>query len=117
MPTATEDFAAALDVMCWGMLYPTLAVLPQMRARHSGRMRNITSIGGMVSVPHLLPYICAKFVTVGLSEGLRAELGQAGMHVTTIVPGLMHTGFSPVRYLRTVAIAHFTSLLRQTLPR
>lgn len=55
MPTATEAFAAALDVLFWGVLYPSLAVLPQRRARYSGRMVNITSIGGMVSVPHLLP--------------------------------------------------------------
>jgi len=35
---------------------------------------------------------CAKFAAVGLSEGLRAELGQEGIHVTTVVPGLMRTG-------------------------
>jgi NAD(P)-dependent dehydrogenase (short-subunit alcohol dehydrogenase family) len=87
-----EDFEATLDVMFWGVLYPTLAVLPQMRARRKGRIVNITSIGGMVSVPHLLPYSCAKFAAVGLSEGLRAELGRDGIHVTTIVPGLMRTG-------------------------
>jgi len=90
--TTVEDFANALDVMFWGTLYPTLAVLPQMRARRSGHVVNITSIGGMVSVPHLLPYTCAKFAAVGLSEGLRAELGQEGIHVTTVVPGLMRTG-------------------------
>ena len=90
--TTVEDFATALDVMSWGALYPTLAVLPQMRARRSGHVVNITSIGGMVSVPHLLPYTCAKFAAVGLSEDLRAELGQEGMHVTTLVPGLMRTG-------------------------
>ena len=55
--TTVEDFASALDVMFWGALYPTLAVLPQMRARRSGHIVNITSIGGMVSVPHLLPHI------------------------------------------------------------
>ncbi len=44
MHTATEeDFTTALDVMFWGVLYPTLAVLPQMRARHSGQIVNITS--------------------------------------------------------------------------
>ena len=90
MHTATvEDFEAALDVMFWGVLYPMLAVLAQMRARHRGRIVTVTSIGGMVSVPHLLPYTCAKFAAVGLSEGLRAELGREGMHVTTIVPGLI----------------------------
>jgi len=83
--TTVEDFATALDVMFWGALYPTLAVLPQMRARRSGHIVNITSIGGMVSVPHLLPYTCAKFAAVGLSKGLRAELGQEGIHVTTVV--------------------------------
>jgi short-subunit dehydrogenase len=90
--TTVEDFAHALDVMFWGTLYPTLAVLPQMRARRRGHVVNITSIGGMVSVPHLLPYTCAKFAAVGLSEGLRAELGQEGIAVTTVVPGLMRTG-------------------------
>ena len=93
MPTATvQDFEDALGVMFWGALYPTLAVLPQMRARRSGRIVNITSIGGKVSIPHLLPYTCAKFAAVGLSEGLRAELGREGISVTTIVPGLMRTG-------------------------
>jgi NAD(P)-dependent dehydrogenase (short-subunit alcohol dehydrogenase family) len=93
MPTNTvEDFEDALGVMFWGTLYPTLAVLPQMRARRSGRIVNITSIGGKVGIPHLLPYTCAKFATVGLSEGLRAELGREGIYVTTIVPGLMRTG-------------------------
>ena len=90
--TTVEDFATAMQVMFWGTLHPTLAVLPQMRARQSGRIVNITSIGGMVSVPHLLPYNCAKFAAVGLSEGLRAELYRDGIRVTTIIPGLMRTG-------------------------
>ena len=86
------DFQAAHAVMFWGVLYPTLAVLPQMRARRSGRIVNITSIGGKVSVPHLLPYSSAKFATVGLTEGLRAELRTQGILVTNVAPGLMRTG-------------------------
>lgn len=88
----TADFKHAMDVIFWGTLYPTLAVLPQMRARGSGRIVNVTSIGGKVSVPHLVPYSCAKFAAVALSEGLRAELSSAGIKVITIVPGLMRTG-------------------------
>ena len=57
-----------------------------------GRIVNITSIGGKISVPHLLPYSCAKFAAVGFSEGLRAELADTGISVTTVVPGLMRTG-------------------------
>ncbi len=87
-----EDFENALRVMFWGVLYPTLEVLPDMLARRSGRIANITSIGGKVAVPHLLPYACAKFAAVGFSEGLRAELHKDGIRVTTVVPGLMRTG-------------------------
>jgi short-subunit dehydrogenase len=87
-----EDFEKAMGVMFWGGVYPKLAVLPQMRARRSGRIVHITSVGGNVSVPHLLPYNCAKFAAVGFSEGLRAELAGEEISVTTIVPGLMRTG-------------------------
>lgn len=87
-----QDFEDAVGAMLWGVLHPTLAVLPQMLERKSGRIVNITSVGGKVSVPHLLPYNCAKFAAMGLSEGLRAELANHNITVTTIVPGLMRTG-------------------------
>lgn len=86
------DFEQAMSVMYWGVLHPILSVLPQMRERRNGRIVNITSIGGKVSIPHLLPYNSAKFAAMGLSEGLRAELARDGITVTTIVPGLMRTG-------------------------
>jgi NAD(P)-dependent dehydrogenase (short-subunit alcohol dehydrogenase family) len=87
-----EDFQQAMDVIFWGQVYTTLAVLPQMKQRRAGWIANVSSIGGKISVPHLVPYSCAKFASVGLSEGLAAELAKDGVHVTTIVPGLMRTG-------------------------
>jgi short-subunit dehydrogenase len=87
-----EDFHEAMNVMYWGVVYPTLAVLPQMLERRRGHIANITSIGGKVAVPHLLPYSAAKFAAVGFSEGLRAEVLKDGVKVTTVVPGLMRTG-------------------------
>jgi NAD(P)-dependent dehydrogenase (short-subunit alcohol dehydrogenase family) len=86
------DYQESMDVMFWGTVYSTKAVLPHMRARGSGHIVNITSIGGKISVPHLLPYNCAKFATVGFSQGLHAELAKDGIRVTTVVPGLMRTG-------------------------
>jgi short-subunit dehydrogenase len=86
------DFRRAMEVDFWGTVHATLAVLPHMRERGSGRICNITSIGGKIAVPHLLPYDCAKFATVGFSEGLHAELAQDGIIVTTVIPGLMRTG-------------------------
>lgn len=50
------------------------------------RIVNIASIGGTVSVPHLLPYSSAKVAAVGFSEGLRAELAGTGISVTTVLP-------------------------------
>jgi NAD(P)-dependent dehydrogenase (short-subunit alcohol dehydrogenase family) len=87
-----DDFQKALDVMFWGTVYPTLTLLPSLLARNDGHIVNITSIGGKVAVPHLLPYTSAKSAAVGFSEGLHAELFSTGVRVTTIVPGLMRTG-------------------------
>jgi NAD(P)-dependent dehydrogenase (short-subunit alcohol dehydrogenase family) len=87
-----RDFEEAMAVNFWGTAHATLAVIPQMRERGSGRIVNITSIGAAVSMPHLLPYSTAKFAALGFSEGLRAELAREGIRVTTVVPGLMRTG-------------------------
>jgi NAD(P)-dependent dehydrogenase (short-subunit alcohol dehydrogenase family) len=89
---ALEDFERAMQVMFWGSVYPTLALLPHFTSRKSGRIVNITSIGGKVATPRLLPYTCAKFATMGFSEGLHAELRKSGIKVVTIAPGLMRTG-------------------------
>jgi short-subunit dehydrogenase len=69
-----------------------MAVLPHMRSLRSGRIVNITSIGGKIAVPHLLPYSASKFAFYGFSRGLRSELLKDGIVVTTVVPGLMRTG-------------------------
>jgi short-subunit dehydrogenase len=89
---SVEDFRRQHDIMFWGVVYTTYAVLPQMTERGEGRIVNVTSIGGKISVPYLLPYNAAKFAAVGFSEGIRAELSAKGVRVTTVVPGLMRTG-------------------------
>lgn len=90
-----DDFREAMEINYWGTVHTSLAVLPSMRRRRSGRIANVTSIGGRVAIPHLLPYSASKFAAVGFSEGLRAEVAADGIRVTTVVPGLMRTG-SPV---------------------
>jgi NAD(P)-dependent dehydrogenase (short-subunit alcohol dehydrogenase family) len=89
---AVSDYEEAMATNFWGMVYPTLQVLPAMRKRGSGRIVNITSIGGKLGIPHLLPYSASKFAAYGFSQGLRAEVGGEGVAVTTVVPGLMRTG-------------------------
>ena len=87
-----EHFETALDTMALAPARLALAALPVMRDQGHGRIVTIASIGGKLSVPHLLPYSTAKFAAVGFSEGLRAELGRGPVVVTTVVPGLMRTG-------------------------
>jgi short-subunit dehydrogenase len=87
-----EDYQEALNIFFWAPLYTTLAALPSMRQRGGGRIVNISSIGGKISVPHLLPYSAGKFALTGWSEGLRAALANENICVTTVFPGLMRTG-------------------------
>jgi short-subunit dehydrogenase len=77
-------FAAPLRLVLW--------LRDDMRQRGGGRIANVSSIGGIVSVPHLLPYSASKFALMGLSLGLRTELARENIFVSTIAPGLMRTG-------------------------
>jgi short-subunit dehydrogenase len=86
------DFDEAMESIFKTSLNAALAVLPRMRTRRTGTIAFITSIGGKIGVPHLVPYSAAKFAEVGLAEGLRAESAKDGVHVLTVVPGLMRTG-------------------------
>lgn len=87
-----DDYHVAMDIMYWGVVHAVNAVLPEMRRRHRGAIAVISSIGGSVAVPHLLPYSGAKFAVTGFAEGLAAEVRSDGIRVTTVVPGLMRTG-------------------------
>ena len=95
-----DDFEEMMAIHLGGTLNVTFAVLPQMLAHREGRIANVTSIGGKVSVPWLLPYNTSKFAAVGFSQGLRAELAGTGVQVTTVIPGLMRTGSYLAAYFK-----------------
>ncbi|MFL6151548.1 MAG: SDR family NAD(P)-dependent oxidoreductase [Ornithinibacter sp.] len=85
-------FHDAVDTMLWGPVHLALAVLPHLREAGHGRIGVVSSVGGLVAVPRLVPYSVAKFGAVGLAEGLYAELAGTGVTVTAVTPGLMRTG-------------------------
>lgn len=89
---AEKDFHDAMGTHFWGPLHTIRAALPHMRRAGEGRIVNISSIGGRVGVPHLVPYCASKFALTGLSSSLRAELAHENVLVTTVCPGLMRTG-------------------------
>jgi NAD(P)-dependent dehydrogenase (short-subunit alcohol dehydrogenase family) len=87
-----QDYERAMQTNFWAPLYAIDAVIPHFKKRGEGRIVNITSIGGKIALPHLLPYSASKFAAVGLSEGMHTELKKFNIHVTTVVPNLMRTG-------------------------
>ncbi len=87
-----EDYEKAMQTHFWGPFYVMNAVIPSMIENKKGRIVNIVSIGGKLSVPHLLPYAASKFALSGLSEGFTTELSSKNIKVTTVYPGLMRTG-------------------------
>lgn len=87
-----DDYQDSINTHFWGPYFATTAILPSLRRRRSGRIVNVSSIGGKISVPHLLPYSVGKFALTGFSEGLRSELLKDNIYVTTVCPGLMRTG-------------------------
>lgn len=87
-----SDFEQAWRDIFLTALHPAMTVLPSMRERKTGTIALVTSIGGKIGVPHLAPYSAAKFAEVGFAQALRAEVAKDGVHVLTVVPGLMRTG-------------------------
>lgn len=90
--THLEDFAESLATHFWGPLRLIRATLPYLTCDGSGRIVNVSSIGGLIGVPHLSAYAAGKFALTGLSQALNAELKREGIRVTTVTPGLMRTG-------------------------
>ena len=89
---ARSDYEDALATHFWGPYNVVQAALPHLRRSRGKRIVNVSSIGGRISVPHLLPYSVSKFALSGYSEGLRSELARENIAVTTVYPGLMRTG-------------------------
>jgi NAD(P)-dependent dehydrogenase (short-subunit alcohol dehydrogenase family) len=86
------DFDAAMAIHFWGPLHTMHAAIPHMQQVGGGRIVNISSIGGKIRVPHLVPYCASKFALTGLSTAMRSELVKDNIFVTTVCPGLMRTG-------------------------
>lgn len=77
-----------------GVLTGSRLAAQRFARRGHGHVVNIASMAGMVGLPGVVTYSATKFGVVGLSEALRAELRPAGVHVSTILPGVVRTPLS-----------------------
>lgn len=90
---SAAEIEAVYRTNVFGVLTVTRAVLPHMRAARSGRILNISSIGGYRGAAGFGVYSSTKFAVEGLSEALHAELAPLCIHVTVVEPGYFRTDF------------------------
>ncbi|HDR9124597.1 oxidoreductase [Burkholderia vietnamiensis] len=94
------------DVNVFGAVAMMKAVVPFMRTRRRGRILNITSMGGHITMPGIAYYCGSKFALEGISEALGKELAPFGIAVTAVAPGSFRTdwaGRSMTRTPRSIA--------------
>lgn len=97
-PGAVEDQRRAMlrrqfEVNLFGMQDLTNRLLPALRGQGCGRIVNVSSVLGRVSMPFNAPYSASKFAMEALSDGLRVELYDTGVAVSLIEPGAIETAF------------------------
>src|SRR5690606_13966881 len=84
-----RDWHAAFGVNVDGMFYVSRAVVPGMIARGRGAVINLASWMGKSSVPNYGAYCATKFAVVALTQALAGEVGEHGVRVNAIAPGLI----------------------------
>jgi len=82
------------DTNYFGVVDTLKAVLPGMRARHSGHIVNISSMTGLVANPPNAYYSSTKFALEALTEALSKEVAPLGIKVTAIEPGAFRTDWA-----------------------
>ena len=104
--SSMEELRQQFEVNVFGSVAMIKAVLPYMRQRREGRIINITSMGGMMTMPGLSYYHGSKFALEGISASFGKEVKPLGLFVTAIEPGMFRTDFagrSMVRSARSIA--------------
>lgn len=104
--SSIEEMQRQFDVNVFGAVAVAKAFLPRFRERRAGFIVNVTSMGGMITMPGIAYYCGSKFALQGISEVMRAEMAPFGVHVTAVCPGSFRTdwaGRSMVRTARSIA--------------
>jgi NAD(P)-dependent dehydrogenase (short-subunit alcohol dehydrogenase family) len=91
--TSASETERLFATNVFGLLNVTRAVLPHMRAQRSGRVINISSIGGYQAYMGWGVYGSTKFAVEGITEALHQELAPLGIQATVVEPGFFRTDF------------------------
>src|SRR6185436_20497331 len=91
---AMDDVRREFETNVFGLLRLTQLVLPGMRAAGRGRLVNVSSMGGRMTLPGGGVYHASKYAVEALSDALRFETRGFGIGVSVVAPGPVHTGFA-----------------------
>ncbi|MEP1032923.1 SDR family NAD(P)-dependent oxidoreductase [Ekhidna sp.] len=94
----TDDWDAMMDINVKGLLYVSKAVISGMIERRKGHIINISSIAGLEVYTKGNVYCASKHAVDALTKGMRMDLNEHGIKVSSIDPGLVETEFSEVRF-------------------
>ena len=89
--TSEDELRATMELMFFGAVSLTRAVLPRMRERKTGTIVQITSVGGLITSPGFGPYCAAKHALEAVSEALAGEVAPFGIRVLIVEPGAFRT--------------------------
>ena len=95
--TTIDEARRQFETNLFGVHRVCRAVLPHMRERGAGRIVNMSSLGGLVTVPFQGMYCASKYALEAYTQALRMEVRPFGIHVTMIEPGDFATGFTAHR--------------------
>lgn len=88
-----DDWRQAMDTNVWGCIHLIHALLPHLLQQGQGTIVNVSSIGGKIPMPYLVPYCTTKYAITGMTESLHSELAPKGIHVFGVYPNLIKTRF------------------------
>jgi NAD(P)-dependent dehydrogenase (short-subunit alcohol dehydrogenase family) len=108
------ELRALMDVMFFGAVAVTKAVLPRLRAQGGGTLVQMSSMGGQLTMPGFGAYCAAKFALEGISEALAAEVAPFGVRVLIVEPGAFRTEFGGHRMHRSAPIAAYDGTVGPT---
>ena len=86
-----EELNKLFSVNVYGTIFCSQAVLPQMIARHEGKIINISSVWGLVGASNEVAYSASKAAIIGFTKALAKEVGPSNIHVNCIAPGIVMT--------------------------
>jgi NAD(P)-dependent dehydrogenase (short-subunit alcohol dehydrogenase family) len=91
---SADDFQAVVDTCFYGVVYATRAAVPVMRKQKSGRIFQVSSVGGRLAVAGNTPYHAAKWAVGGFSDALALEVAPFGVRICTLEPGGIRTNWA-----------------------